>query len=217
MYCIIHTLFDSSCSVRCVSGEERMQLKIHVAKLSGVMRQFNMDRLQLEPLESTIARLQTKVSTVLIKKKSKKKKQAEQIPEEESTEQLIPVGLFYDDSPVDVKLSNKEAWLEGSVLQIGDAKCLVEVNPPTVSSIVLSGCLMAGYMTSPKIESEFTNIDKSTFIWYRLGCGESDTSDNLSIHYETDTSKPTMADELMQSVLGGANAEVSPKNEKGSF
>lgn len=61
---------------------------------------------------------------------------------------------------------NKDAWIEGSILQVRDSLYRVSRNMPTMLGLRLPNKIMAGCPVHPRIEMEFAQFDCCEYTWH---------------------------------------------------
>ncbi|KAM9444155.1 2',5'-phosphodiesterase 12 [Clarias gariepinus] len=156
-------LFRSFCStmdrlvVRCVPAESKLSISF---SLAGSYR--HMLREQAEELGKALSR----ISKSAVKAQSKGKKSRKEC-KSENTEVEAVVRLYFNDEPVAESALNRDAWQDGAVLQVGDAKYKVERNPPTFTTALLPASVLAGFPVCPKLEIEFGDLRFCLFKWYK--------------------------------------------------
>ena len=129
-------------------------------------KRFEFNRAKTEIVSKALHRISLRLQS----KASKKKKK----------EQNTPVNIVFDikllkgSDSLD-NLSNEVGFSNGSHLKVNENKYKVLVNPPTVSSFVLSDAMMAGFPTFPCMQIQFGDIENSKFFWYK---GKSNCSVN---------------------------------------
>lgn len=145
--------------VRCVPSEPKLTISFTVAGSSR-----HMLREQTEELGKVLARISNSVIKALSKgKKSKKSK-----TENTSSDVVEPVvRLYFNGDLVPEDALNRDAWQDGAVLQVGDAKYKVERNPPTFITAQLPASVLAGFPVCPKLEIEFGDMRWCFFKWYK--------------------------------------------------
>ncbi|XP_053509198.1 2',5'-phosphodiesterase 12 [Ictalurus furcatus] len=158
-------LFRQFCSrmdravVRCVPSEPKLTISFTVA---GSYR--HMLREQTEELGKVLAR----ISNSIIKAQSKGKKSKRSKGENTNTDAAEPVvRLYFNGDLVAEDALNRDAWQDGALLQIGDAKYKVERNPPTFTTAQLPASVLAGFPVCPKLEIEFGDLRFCVFKWYK--------------------------------------------------
>lgn len=163
-------------AVRCVEGEERVQICLKLDLENGNQRTFNFDRLKREDLQTTFVRMAANIGKATNKKNRNVKKRknrngppveglgADPEPEEEPA---IPVSISHNGEKVDESMSNGTAWVEGATFQVGESVFQVCVNLPNIKSMSLAENIMAGSPIYPKIDAEFMDFEQSQFTWHR--------------------------------------------------
>ncbi|GAA6106914.1 2',5'-phosphodiesterase 12 [Tachysurus ichikawai] len=158
-------LFRGLCStmdrvvVRCVPSEPKLSISF---TLAGCYKQ--MLREQTEQLGKALAR----ISNSLIKAQTKGKKCKKTRGENTSTcdgEQVV--RLYFKGDLVSEDTLNRDAWRDSSVLQVGDVKYNVELNPPTFTTAQLPQSVLSGFPVCPNLEIEFGNMKSCVFKWYK--------------------------------------------------
>ncbi|KAI5093373.1 2',5'-phosphodiesterase 12, partial [Silurus meridionalis] len=145
--------------VRCVPSEPKLTISFTVA---GSYR--HMLREQTEELGKVLAR----ISNGVVKAQNKGKKSKKNKNESPATDVAEPlVQLYFDGDLVAEDAPNRDAWKDGAVLQVGDARYKVERNPPTFTTAQLPGSVLAGFPVCPKLEIEFGDLRFCTFKWYK--------------------------------------------------
>ncbi|XP_064598396.1 2',5'-phosphodiesterase 12-like [Liolophura sinensis] len=162
----------SRVTVRMVDGEERVHISLRYGLDGKKERIFNVDRLQNEELGKCLTRLQANVTNKLSKSRRKKKKKVTEhdtgaaAEEQETDEHLVELGLFRNNVRIEETVLNKDAWREGSVLQIAFEKLPIIFNPPKVKSMKLQECFMAGFPIFPRLQLEFVDLESCEMCWY---------------------------------------------------
>lgn len=158
-------LFRHFCSrmdravVRCVPTEPKLTISF---TLAGSYK--HMLREQTEELGKALAR----ISNSIIKAQSKGKKSKKSTGETTSTGVVEPVvRLYFDGDLVPEDALNRDAWQDGALLQVGDAKYKVERNPPTFTTAQLPASVLSGFPVCPKVEIEFGDVRFCVFKWYK--------------------------------------------------
>jgi len=142
--CITARMAESSplaVFVRNVAGEEDMTVSLCI---NGKLR--NMKRSKSEPLKKTLNRIGLSHAE---KKTEGKKIKKQMVPN--NTEIKITCGGAY----VSEETPNFDAWVEENSLRIGTVEYSITVNPPTVISISIPPCCMAGYPVIPEYQLQF--------------------------------------------------------------
>ena len=207
---------SSNLYVRSVKGEERLQIILKYCRNleennPNTERVFNFDRLQIEELHKSLARMTANIKKVIEKKVKRKENKhikpscdssveknaahgtcadskaeglqpvhntidvtnnslaANDVNSEAADDlgELITLTLFNKGVKVPDETPNKKAWTNGAILSIGDQQCEVFVNMPTVKRIVLPDCSMVGFLQFPRMDTEFVDLDKCQFKWFR--------------------------------------------------
>lgn len=68
---------------------------------------------------------------------------------------------------VDEETLNLKAWQQGSLLRVGEEEFIVELNPPSVSSLKLPPRPLVGYPVKPSFELRFISAESCKWRWYR--------------------------------------------------
>ncbi|XP_067854866.1 2',5'-phosphodiesterase 12 [Heptranchias perlo] len=144
--------------VRCVPDETKLTISF---RLGGGQR--HLQREQSESLQTALARIAHNVLKAQAKPRKGKKAAAEALAQAPA----LPVTLYQGEQPVSGDTSNAEAWQEGAVLQVGEARYRVERNPPTLTHLELPTSIMAGFPVCPKLEIEFGDLAESLFEWLK--------------------------------------------------
>ncbi|XP_062977361.1 2',5'-phosphodiesterase 12 [Elgaria multicarinata webbii] len=152
--------------VRCVPAEP----KLSVSFVLGDGSARHMQRDQAEPLGRALARIANNASKGHAKAAKKSKKARAEA--EAGTPLTAPpppaVCLFSQDGEaVDEDVPNAEAWQDGAVLQIGEARYRVERNPPAVTELQLPRSLLAGFPLCPNLRTEFGSARDCLFRWFQ--------------------------------------------------
>ncbi|XP_034962266.1 2',5'-phosphodiesterase 12 [Zootoca vivipara] len=148
--------------VRCVPAEP----KLSVSFVLGDGSARHMQRDQAEPLGRALARIANNAGKGHAKaaKKSKKAQAEAAVPPPPPP----AVCLFSQDGEaVAEDVPNAEAWQDGAVLQIGEARYRVERNPPALTELQLPRSLLAGFPVCPKLRAEFGSPRDCLFRWYQ--------------------------------------------------
>ncbi|XP_069499780.1 2',5'-phosphodiesterase 12 [Ambystoma mexicanum] len=147
--------------VRCVPSEPKLTLSF---TLDG--SQKHMQRDQSEPLGRALARIATNAAKAAQSSKAKKSKRGgKSSPPASSAEP--PVGLYFQEQPLPDELLNAEAWRDGAVLHVGEARYTVERNPPAFRQVQLPRHIMAGFPVCPALHIEFGQLEASLFLWFK--------------------------------------------------
>ncbi|CAG5977886.1 unnamed protein product [Menidia menidia] len=145
--------------VRCLPGEPKLTISF---SLDGSHKHMLRD--QDEALGTVLARISKNFAKSQGKAKKSKKNRGQQPCE---AAEPASVKLFVGGAEVADTVRNSEAWQDGAVLQVGDAKYTVQRNAPTFTTAELPVSLMAGFPVCPKLEVEFGNLRDSEFTWYK--------------------------------------------------
>ncbi|XP_067686781.1 2',5'-phosphodiesterase 12-like [Haliotis asinina] len=164
--CHISAQRMASVYVRCVPGDEDMEISLRYGHNSENYRTYNLKRRQNEEITRALGRLQNNILNSVSKKKKKKAK-AKEPGTDPVQETDIAVNLFVEGNKVDGSTINKYAWIQGAELEICGTRLTVDVNSPTIRSISLPSNLMAGFPLFPKCDAEFVNVNECSFKWYR--------------------------------------------------
>ncbi|CAH1249725.1 PDE12 [Branchiostoma lanceolatum] len=149
------------CVVRCVPEEEKMAISYKLGE-----GQRNLLRAKTETLGGALSRIVFNATKHLNKGKKKKKAKLEgATPESESN--TITAQLTFNKVKVEDDIPNSEAWQEGAILEIGEHRYVVNVNPPMVKSVVLPISIMAGFPLFPRLDLDFASRQDSCYTWYR--------------------------------------------------
>ncbi|XP_062842782.1 2',5'-phosphodiesterase 12 [Trichomycterus rosablanca] len=155
--------------VRCVLGESKLTISF---SLAGSYR--HMLREQSEQLGKVLAR----IANSTIKAQSKAKKSKKNKSENTNSDVAEPqVKLYFNGDTVAEDTVNREAWRDGSVLQVGDIEYKVEVNPPTFLTAQLPVSLLSGFPVCPRLKVEFGDLKHSQFQWYKERAHDAHTGD----------------------------------------
>ncbi|XP_044307180.1 2',5'-phosphodiesterase 12 [Varanus komodoensis] len=152
--------------VRCVPAEP----KLSVSFVMGDGSARHMQRDQAEPLGRALARIANNAGKGHAKaaKKSKKARAEAEAAAPPPAPPPPTVCLYSQDGEaVDEDVPNAEAWQDGAVLQIGEARYRVERNPPALTELQLPRSLMAGFPLCPKLRTEFGSPRDCLFRWFR--------------------------------------------------
>jgi len=132
----------SSCNVKILPAEsqedrqERVSISLELVRGSSI-KNFNLCRLKSEPLGTAMDRLQINLAKKLLKKPKKKKQKKTHDAEnsgsiEKDESEIIPVVLSHGQKPVDLSISNEDAWIDGACLKIEDEEIIISYNTPSV-------------------------------------------------------------------------------------
>ncbi|XP_078620221.1 2',5'-phosphodiesterase 12-like [Branchiostoma floridae x Branchiostoma japonicum] len=149
------------CVVRCVPEEEKMTISYRLGE-----GQRNLLRAKTETLGGALSRIVFNTNKYLNKGKKKKKAKLE-AANAESDSNAITAQLTFNRVKVDDDIPNSEAWQEGAILEIGEDRYVVNVNPPMVKSVVLPTSIMAGFPVFPRLDLDFASRQESSYTWYR--------------------------------------------------
>ncbi|XP_078700338.1 2',5'-phosphodiesterase 12-like [Branchiostoma floridae x Branchiostoma belcheri] len=149
------------CVVRCVPEEEKMTISYRLGE-----GQRNLLRAKTETLGGALSRIVFNTTKHLNKGKKKKKAKLEGA-NAESEDNAITAQLTFNKVKVEDDVPNSEAWQEGAILEIGEDRYVVSVNPPMVKSVVLPTSIMAGFPVFPRLELDFASRHDSSYSWYR--------------------------------------------------
>lgn len=132
--------------VRSVAQEDSLGLTLALkGKLHKLLRPKE------ESLEKTLRRISLTANKIEKSNVKKRKKNAGQsIPGASSP---VEARLYFGAEEVARDVPNIQAWVEGNILVVGDAKFAVTVNPPTIVSLKIPDCAMSGYAIVPQVES----------------------------------------------------------------
>ncbi|KAJ6668348.1 hypothetical protein lerEdw1_015725 [Lerista edwardsae] len=149
--------------VRCVPAEP----KLSVSFVLGDGSARHMQRDQAEPLGRALARIANNAGKGHAKAAKKSKKAKAEAGASLPPPSLPTVCLFSrDGEAVAEDVPNAEAWQDGAVLQIGEARYRVERNPPALTELQLPRSLLAGFPVCPKVRAEFGSPSDSVYRWY---------------------------------------------------
>lgn len=148
--------------VRCLPGEPKLTISFC---LDGSHKHMLRD--QDEPLGKALARICHSLTKNQGKGKKKKKNRGQQEEEGPATE----VRLLYEEQAVEESVVNAEAWRDGAVLCVGEARYTVHRNAPSFTSAELPRSLMAGFPVCPKLQLEFGNLEDCEFTWFKENTG----------------------------------------------
>ncbi|XP_060622081.2 2',5'-phosphodiesterase 12 [Anolis sagrei] len=151
--------------VRCVPSEPKLSVSFVLG--DGSTRQVQRD--QSEPLGRALARIATNAGKGGAKKSKKARAEAEAAgPLPPAPSPAPAVRLFgQDGQAVPEEVPNAEAWQEGAVLQIGEARFRVERNPPALTELQLPRALLAGFPACPRLRAEFGSAGHCLFRWFQ--------------------------------------------------
>lgn len=151
--------------VRCVPAEP----KLSVSFVLGDGSSRHMQRDQAEPLGRALARIANNAGKGHAKAAKKSKKARAEADSGVPPPPPPPtVCLFSQDGKaVADDVPNAEAWQDGTVLQIGEARYRVERNPPALTELQLPRSLLAGFPVCPKLRTEFGTPGDCRFRWYQ--------------------------------------------------
>ena len=124
-------------------------------------KQRKMQRSKSEILSKALTRIE-----LSSKKKAKKAKKNVECKENGDAEEGN-ASLWLNGEPVDPSLTNETAWKDGASLKIGAETFTVEVNPPTVKSLLLPENIMSGFPVMPYLELEFGGKQYCRYKWYK--------------------------------------------------
>ncbi|XP_078517696.1 2',5'-phosphodiesterase 12 [Lissotriton helveticus] len=147
--------------VRCVPSEPKLTLSF---TLDG--SQKHMQRDQSEPLGRALARIATNAVKAAQSSKAKKCKRGGKASPSASPAEPS-VRLYYQEQQLPDELLNAEAWRDGAVLHVGEARYTVERNPPSFRQAQLPRHIMAGFPICPALHIEFGQLEASLFRWFK--------------------------------------------------
>ncbi|XP_078399670.1 2',5'-phosphodiesterase 12 [Cetorhinus maximus] len=150
--------------VRCVPTETKLTISLRLGPGNGTQR--HLQREQSESLRTALGR----IAQNLLKAQAKPGK-GRKAAQAQAQASAPPVVLYQGEEPVPGDTSNAEAWQDGAVLQVGEARYRVERNPPTLTQLRLPSSLLAGFPVCPKVELEFGEASHSLFEWLREADG----------------------------------------------
>ncbi|KAK7113661.1 hypothetical protein V1264_012910 [Littorina saxatilis] len=218
----------ASTYVRCIPGDEKMQITVEYCHEGSTSRAYNLDRKQFEEVGTALNRLKTNLAKSLFKKKKKKKNvpansSAGEDREEDAENNLNVLIINTNGRKVDETVPNNTAWIEGNRLRIGNTDIPISVNAPTVKLLPLPSSIMAGFPVFPRFELEFADLQNSVFTWERLESspkeevlgaeGGDSNSDNSAVSHKCfdQIYTPTTADidfRLKLTCVPGRNGQV---------
>ncbi len=150
-------------TVRCVEGDEFLTLSYVYGN-----KQNNMLRPKTETLEKSLDRIKANIIKLAKKGNKKTKKTKLDVASSQSNESIeVKCTLTKNGVELEKTELNKDAWVEGAVLQIQDRTYEVYKNLPKVLSLKLPSTLMVGCPVYPRVEVEFTQHKNCSFIWYQ--------------------------------------------------
>ena len=124
-------------------------------------KQRKMQRSKGEILSKALTRIE-----LSSKKKAKKAKKNVECNENGDSEEGNAT-LWFNGELVDSSLTNETAWKDGATLEIGAETFTVEVNPPTIKSLLLPDNIMSGFPVMPHLELEFGDKQHCRYKWYK--------------------------------------------------
>ncbi|XP_071792543.1 2',5'-phosphodiesterase 12-like [Asterias amurensis] len=152
--------------VRCVEGEEFMTISFSYGD-----KQSNLLRSKMETSDKSLSRLQNNVRKLGKSKRKPKKMKCDPAAtaanDEPPPEAEIVCSLFVNDQKVGPEVFNKDAWVEGAVLHLGDFKYSIRRNMPAIISLKLPNCVLVGCPIYPRVEFEFVTPEACRYTWYR--------------------------------------------------
>ncbi|XP_053324756.1 2',5'-phosphodiesterase 12 [Spea bombifrons] len=138
--------------VRALPSEPKLSISL---ELAGSLR--HLQREQSEPLGRALARIAASATRA-----PSKKIRRQQQPDPPPCVRLTYRGLAVSDEAL-----NGEAWRDGAVLEVGEARYLVQRNPPSCLQLELPSRLLAGFPLCPAVRLEFARPELCRFVWYR--------------------------------------------------
>uniref|UniRef100_UPI00398EC57B 2',5'-phosphodiesterase 12 n=1 Tax=Pristiophorus japonicus TaxID=55135 RepID=UPI00398EC57B len=142
--------------VRCVPSESKLTISLGPRRLQ---------REQSESLRTTLARIAHNTLKAQAKAGKGKRKAAHAQAQAPAQSQAPTVTLYQGEQPVPGDTCNAEAWQEGAVLEVGEARYRVERNPPTFTRLELPASILAGFPVCPTVRVEFGEPAESCFEW----------------------------------------------------
>ncbi|CAL1284914.1 unnamed protein product [Larinioides sclopetarius] len=128
---------------------------------------FKLERPNDETLEETLNRIKLKAELHHKKEIIRLYYSASGRSIQNEMTKVIDVSLLQNDSIVDSKLPNIDAWSQASALNIGDIVYEVSYNPPTVKTLRLPEFIISGCAVRPHFIFECASLHESAFTWYR--------------------------------------------------
>ncbi|XP_042912398.2 2',5'-phosphodiesterase 12 [Parasteatoda tepidariorum] len=99
----------------------------------------------------------------------------------EEAEEDFDVNLIQNNTFMDEKTLNMEAWAQATQLKIGELSFDVKFNFPSVISLNLPEYILSGCSIRPRFRLECANLEDCCFIWYRSQSKDK-FNDLLNIH-----------------------------------
>ena len=152
--------------VRSIEGDERIQISLlYKLEEKQIVKPVNVDRPKSEELSKTLERLGINLTKRLFSKKKLQELPTNNITTMSLTEPNV--------GKVDENILNSQAWSKGSILGIklldnSYSEYEVVLNPPTITSLKLPNCLLAGFSVRPEVHGEFIDLEECVFKWYRV-------------------------------------------------
>ena len=173
----------SNVYVRCVDGDDKVQISFDYSHKGGETKTFNALRPQNEQISKALERIAANVS----KKVEKKKKRQPDPGAEEPT--VVLRALFHNEEEIPEDTSTKDALVQGNVVTINGVRLLVQVNAPNCIGLVVPETVMACFPIYPKIDIEFTDLDACEFCWEKIKYEESESKSANNKKQKTAESK----------------------------
>lgn len=151
--------FTSKMSVAAVRSVEEEDFLTISFSYEG--KQRKMQRSKSEILSKALTRIE-----LSSKKKAKKAKKNVECNETGDAEEGNAT-LWLNGELVESSLTNETAWKDGATLKIGAETFTIEVNPPTVKSLLLPDNIMSGFPVMPYLELEFGDKQYCRYKWYK--------------------------------------------------
>ena len=162
--------------VELLDEEDKVNIMV---PLAGKPR--NLNRPGSEPLAKAMFRLRAAVAQPAARKASgkgfqKERKQAARLPtavdtdgQTECQEQEVVCELSCPDTGeiVDETTLNADAWRHGRILRVGSDTFVVDLNPPSVSSLRLPLRPLVGYPQRAVVDLRFATADSCAWRWMR--------------------------------------------------
>ena len=148
--------------VRCVDGDERIQISFDYSHQGAIPKTFNALRPQNEEIKSALTRIAANISKKVEKKKRKRLEPGE---EQESS---IELKVYRNECEIPEDTVMKDAFVHGNILSINGSKLVVDYNAPACLKVTIPESIMSGFPIYPKTDVEFTDLDDSDFVWEKI-------------------------------------------------
>lgn len=125
-------------------------------------RNFNLFRKSDEPLSASLERIKLNLRKIRGRPKNKKPDSDTELSNDVIIEFISNSGSVNLD-----KITNSEAWVDGSILKMNGKSYQVRTDYPQVETLAITAHPIEGFLILPNVSLKNCVIDDCQFIWYR--------------------------------------------------